>query len=620
MKRSIPAKYYLALSVALATAAVYLSALRNSFVELDDPLYVLENSHIRSLNSGFIKWAFLDFYASNWHPLTWISHAVDYAIWGLNPAGHHLTSVILHSINTFLVVVLAIKLMTVVQESTGDKGPSGFLHTRSILTAAGVTGLLFGLHPLHVESVAWISERKDLLCGLFFLLSIMMYTNHVLRFHGESTRNHPLSQHAHKHYILALGFFILALLSKPMAVSLPVVLLILDWYPLNRIRSWKTFLSSFIGKLPFIAFSLAASIVTVLAQASGQALESLDVMPAATRFLVGARSLVLYLWKMIWPLNLIPYYSYPKNVSLLSPEYFLSIVLLAAITAGCLIMVKKQKVWLTAWSCYIVTLIPVIGIVQVGGQPMADRYTYLTSLGPFLMIGLLVGKAANERPSAVRRDLSVKLVKTAMAVFVLAAMTYVTIQQITVWENGMRLWNYIIEKKSDAPLVYYNRGLAFYKSGRLDLALEDINTAIALNPSSFEAYSTRGQIFDKTGRLDRAISDYDMAIALDQTHFQPYYNRGVVYVKMRQFEKAVADFTRTLALNPSLLAAYNSRGTAFFMSAQYDKALADFDRIIAQDPSNYQAYHNRGLTFSKMGLRDKAAKDFDEANKLRSLQ
>ncbi len=305
------------------TFIVYLAALQNEFVEWDDSQYVFENLHIRSFDLDFFKWAFFDFYAANWHPLTWISHALDYAVWGLNPMGHHLTNNILHAVNTFLVVLLVVRLLTSRQAvkltsshmssapaDPPEAGNSRFtIHdSRFALIAAGVTGLLFGLHPIHVESVAWVAERKDLLCALFYLLSIMAYVSYR-------------SYTTNKSYILSLFFFILALLSKPMAVSLPVVLLILDWYPFGRIQSLKTFRDSFVDKIPFIALSIVSSILTVLAQRAEGAVTAIEAIPLSTRMLVASKSLIAYLWKMLMPMHLIPYYPYPNDASLFSLEY-----------------------------------------------------------------------------------------------------------------------------------------------------------------------------------------------------------------------------------------------------------------------------------------------------------
>jgi protein O-mannosyl-transferase len=406
--------YYLAVSVSLLTFIVYLASLQNEFVAWDDPEYITNNPYIRLFGLDLFRWAFSAFYSANWHPLTWISHALDYAVWGLNPLGHHLTNNILHAVNTFLVVLLVARLIEAttppppcqvgelvgdkssptvsggVAEGRGGKWNEGLLHhslftfhiSHFSLIAAGVTGLLFGLHPLHVESVAWVSERKDLLCAMFFLLSIMMYAKYVV------TTSTTFRQVFNKHYLFSLCFFFLALLSKPMAVSLPVVLLILDWHPFGRVRSLKTFWPAVVEKLPFVVLSLISSVLTILAQKGSEALFMMEVTPLSSRGTVAAKSLVAYLGKIMLPLHLSPFYPYPLDVTFFSMDYLLPFFLVIGITILCLGLSRKQKMYLSAWSFYVVTLVPVLGIVQVGRQSMADRYTYLPSLGPFLVIGL----------------------------------------------------------------------------------------------------------------------------------------------------------------------------------------------------------------------------------------
>jgi len=280
----------LAASVSCITFFIYLFSLRNGFVMWDDNVYIVNNPSIRSFNLDFLQWAFTAFHASNWHPLTWISHALDYAIWGLNPLGHHLTNIILHAVNTFFVVVLVARLVgfitpqsAISNQPSAKTGPRFTTHVSQFtLIAAGVTGLLFGIHPIHVESVAWVSERKDLLCALFFLLSIMSYVKYAtaLSSHGaqgigqeeakgmghrnttqraesKEQRAVPSMRYAPGPLLYALGFFALALMSKPMAVSLPVVLLLLDWYPFGRIRSVKTFLAALTKKSPLLHSALS---------------------------------------------------------------------------------------------------------------------------------------------------------------------------------------------------------------------------------------------------------------------------------------------------------------------------------------------------------------------------
>jgi protein O-mannosyl-transferase len=531
VKRTRNATYYLAASVALATFLVYLPALQNELiVNRDDGVYIIYNTHIRSLDMTFFKWAFTDFYESYLHPLTWISHAVDYAIWGLNPLGHHLTNIILHAVNTFAVVFLIIRLLEVWQTRTMQ--PSSFLTERTILLTAGVTGLLFGIHPLHVESVAWVSERKDLLCALFYLLSIIAYTKYAggrelearsqkaeVRSKTEEGRSHQSTsdnRQSARYYILTLVFFVLALMSKPMAVTLPVVLLILDWYPFNRIQSFRALRAVVVEKLPLIALSLIASMLAVLAQKSVGAMILSEVVPLSTRLLVAAKALVVYLWKMIWPLDLSPYYSYPKNMSLLSVEAASAIALVIGITAACAAIPGKRKLLLSVWGYYIVTLMPVLGIIQVGEQSMADRYTYLPSLGPFLVIGLCVTWFSGKANSPARGVLIVKLVSTALAFFIILSLSFLTFKQIAVWKNDLAFWNSVIAKESDKILVfYYYRGQAFASRGQYQKAIEDYDTVIALNYKKYsKVYITRGLTYQQIGQVEPAISDFKEACDL----------------------------------------------------------------------------------------------------------
>jgi hypothetical protein len=577
VKTTINVKYYIASSAALATLILYLPALRNEFVGVwDDNAYIVENAAIRSINPTFFRWAFFDFHASNWHPLTWISHAVDYALWGPNPLGHHLTNIILHAANTAIVVLLTLKLLEIVKERTGQNTSTIFLTDQTILIVAGVTGLLFGFHPIHVESVAWVAERKDLLCALFFLLSVTMYTSFVRSERHESPQDESLSRLFNKRYLITLGFFILALLSKPMAVTLPVVLLILDWYPSNRIRSLKTLRAASIEKIPFLALSLASSMITILAQRAGESIISLEFAPLSSRVLIATRSIVVYLGKMILPMNLIPFYPYPKYVSPFSLEYLLAISLTIGITAACLVLVKKQKVWLSAWGYYVVTLIPVLGIVQVGNQSMADRYAYLPSLGPFLVAGLCVAWIVVKVNKFPKWSVLVKFVCTAGALTVLFSISYMTVQQIGIWKNGFVLWNHVIARGFESATAYNNRGLSLEDMGQRDRAIADYEMAIALDPRYYLAYNNRGVLYGEDGLYHISIEYFLKSIAINPRHAASYCNLGLSYFYMNQYDRALQNYNKAIELKQDFDMAYLNRGNVFFISGNKDLALKDY--------------------------------------------
>jgi len=519
-------KYYLAVSISLITLFVYLKSLQNDFVNWDDDAYVYENPYIQHINIKFIRWAFCSFHASNWHPITWVSHALDYATYGLNPWGHHLTNIILHSINTFTVVFLILTLLTTYKEKAKAEGIDTFLDDQNILMAGGLTGIFFGLHPIHVESVAWIAERKDLLYSLFFLLSITMYLKYSQRKNKEILQNTTRSCFSNKEYLFSLGYFLLALMSKPMAVSLPAVLLILDWFPLKRIRSLTTFLTALVEKLPFVGLSFASSLLTLFAQNSGGSIVSIDAIPLSSRMIVSAKSLIMYLWKIVFPSPLIPIYPYPQNISLFSIENLYPIGVVVGITIICLRCAHKQKIWLAGWSYFVVTLMPVLGIVQVGIQAMADRYAYLPSLGPFILLGIFGTWIYSKAYSFMKDNLTHALVVTSLVIIMISSLSFLTSKQIAVWNNSISLWNFIIEKSPvQISRAYYNQGVTYQKMGQLEMAISDFDMVITLSPSYYKAYNNRGVIFLKMGRYYEAFKDFDQVLILNPNDSIASYNR-----------------------------------------------------------------------------------------------
>lgn len=507
-------EYYLAGLVSIITFLLYLKSLQNDFVGWDDNFYVTANPYIRTLNLDLFRWAFLDFYSYNWHPLTWLSHALDYAIWGLNPLGHHLTNNIIHTVNTFLVVILVIKLFSAWKNNTLKNVERTYFIEHGGVTIGVCTGLFFGLHPLHVESAAWIAERKDLLCALFFLLSVIYYSYYIEIINNNTIENRTSSRLLYNKYLLSFIFFILALLSKPMAVTLPIVLLIFDYYPFNRINSFKTLRSVSVEKIPFILCSFGSSIVTYLAQQSGNAIW--EGVPFPTRVVVATKSIVAYLWNMLFPLDLFPFYPYPRGASLQSLEYIGTLFLVIGVTLFCVYISKRQKLWLTIWAYYIVTLLPVLGLIQVGGQFMADRYTYLSSLGPFFIIGLLISWCLQKSILLQRYKTVTILLISVVGILIVVSMSYLTYKQIGIWKNGIELWSYVIKKEPEKILfAYYNRGEALSRKGRYYEAIEDYSKVIALNYQEYsKVYVDRGLVYLKIGKTEPAIADFRKACGL----------------------------------------------------------------------------------------------------------
>lgn len=360
--------FLLALTVACLTFVVYIPSLWNGFAGVwDDRNYVIDNPYIRTLDFSFFKWASVSVVNSTWHPLTMFSYALDYRFWKLNPFGYHLTNIIFHSANTFLAFIVAANLAIKAQLA----GKSGLKEgmTRKALAVGLITALLFGLHPLHVESVSWISERKDVLSAFFFFAAVLVYLRWVES--GSILL-----------YVLTLLLYVFALLSKPMAISLPVVLIIIDYYPLRRLDKARSLAS----KIPFLLLGAVSAWVTIVSH-EGQAIMPLIRHPLSARIMVAVRAYVFYLYKMALPIDLAPFYPMPDKITPFSIEFILSFLIFGAITAYCLFNGGKRRFLLAAWAYYLVTLLPVIGLMQVGMQAAADRYAYLPSMGPFILIG-----------------------------------------------------------------------------------------------------------------------------------------------------------------------------------------------------------------------------------------
>jgi protein O-mannosyl-transferase len=647
---------YLAALVALLTFLVYLSALRNDFVIWDDDVYVMNNLHLRSLTPAFFRWAFTDISTAGfWHPLVWISYAFDYAVWGLNPTGYHLTAILLHAVNTFLVVILVLRLIAAAQSAPGHPLPGGEgmpapPDRRPALIAASVTGILFGLHPLHVESVAWISERKDLLCALFSLLSMMAYTRYAVTRAGAGTHEGAWSFFKNTHYLLSLACFVLALSSKSMAVTLPAVLLLMDWYPFRRDLSRKGIISLLVEKIPFAAMSVLAAVISIAAQKAYGEIPLQETVRFPARVLAAFKALALYLRNMLLPLDLSPLYLYPKEPSFASFEYLAAIMLVAGITAVCFLVVRKRPFLLAAWGYYVVTLLPVLGIIQVGRHFMADRYTYLPGLGPFLLAGLGVARAWEKWGSENPRRAGIRMLGAAAVFAVLLLMVNLTMKQIALWKDSVVFWSHVIERgPGPVPAAYNNRatayrikgelskaiedytafialdrtsvvafnnrGIAFREAGQLDRAIEDHTRAIALKPDLPDSYLDRGLAHRDRGQLDLAMADMNRAIDLDKNNADAFVNRGLVFREMGRIDLALEDYTRAITLDPSHAIAYNNRGMALLETGQTGPAVADYTAAIAINPLYAQALTNRGLAFEQAGQIDRAVEDYTAAIK-----
>lgn len=549
MERGVKKKEFaFALLAAVITFLIYWGALKNGFVNWDDPGYILENPNLESFK---FKWIFTELFFSNWHPLTTLSYVIDFQVWGLNPFGYHLENVILHAINTFLVAILAIRLVELKS-----------LRKELALFAGFFSGLLFGLHPLHVESVAWISERKDVLSALFFFLAILTYIKYS-------------STHRRASFYFTIIFFSLALMSKAMAITLPLVLILLDFYPLERL-TLKNAGKVVLEKIPFFALSAFTAILTILAQQKSTALVSLKSYSLLERTGLAIRGYVFYLYKTFLPFNLSPFYPRPSEAELFDSVFFVSLFIILGLTVQCLILLRK-KVFLVSWLYFLCTLLPVIGIMQVGNQAAADRYIYIPSVSIFILAGIGLGLLYSKTKRRSFRTVAV----ASFLIFI--PLSYLTIKQIAIWKDSITLWNHAIELYPDKiDIAYYNRGLAH----------------------------------DKEGRFEQALSDYTKSIAANPQYVDAYVNRGIIYGELSEFDRALTDFNKAASINPNFVNTFLNRGTAYLSLQRFELAISDFLKVLELEPDNAIANYNLGLAYSSLGDSQKSFFYFQKASQL----
>lgn len=521
----------IAVVLACITFAVFIPTLQSSFLNWDDNRLIVENPNIRSIDSNLIKWAFT--YATElWMPMTWLSFAIDYALWGLNSKGFHLTNIVFHAVNTGLVFLLTVKLIRCGTDIT----------KRKALISGAVTALLFGIHPLRVGSVAWATERKDVLYSFFYLLSLFVYLRYVS---AESKKSN--------YYLLSLILFVLSLMSKPMAITLPVILLILDFYPLGRFKL-MTIKQVLLEKLPFFMLSFTLALITILAHPLKGGLQELDIYPFPVRIGLSVQAYIFYIFKMLLPFNLVPYYPHPFSMDIFSLKHIWPFMALATITSFAVWSVKKNKVFFSAWFYYIATLIPVTGMFQ-GAQVVADRYTYLPSLGIFLLAGLGV--------AVVFEKCSNKCRPVIIAVLILLSgiLAGKTRAQAAFWHDSISLWSHEIDiYPKTASLPYYYRAEVYISSGYYRNAIKDLDKVIEFSPQhgkpSAKAYSNRGSIYYAIANYQKAVEDFNKSIEFDPLNPDVYYNRGNAYLNLGDYQKAIKDFNKTIEINPGDAEAY----------------------------------------------------------------
>ena len=568
----------------VATLALYNPVNRHPFVNYDDDRYITENPHVHNgLTWRTITWAFTATEQGNWHPLTWLSHALDYQLFHQNPAGHHLTSLLIHAAN-------AVLLFLFLMYATRRLGPSLFV------------AALFALHPINVESVAWVAERKNVLCTFFFFATLIAYCWYA-------------RQPDWRRYLVFAGLFLLGLMSKPMVITLPFVLLLLDYWPLGRIRGGRADATAaplsklVVEKLPLIALSAASAVITMQAQRAGGAMRSTAQFSLAVRLENAVMAYAMYLWKMIWPSHLSPIYPHPGD-SLAGWQVGTSALVLLAVTAVAL-KFRARRYLLTGWLWFLGTLVPVIGLVQVGDQAMADRYAYIPLVGIFIMIAWRIADLADSKQIGL-------VVRVIPAACVLLALSFATNRQLGYWSSNYDLWTHAVAVTGRNFIAQDNLGGALLWLGKTDEAYLHFQAAAEINPLDPMSRSNLGAYLQEHGHMAEAIEKYNRVITLTSDPgllAATYANLGAAYRKLGEDEKARTSYDQALQLNPNQYNAYLGLGELLEKQSRLDDAISNYSKAVELRPTD-TGFLLLGRALERTGRRSEALAAYQAALKL----
>ncbi len=608
------------------TLAVFWQVNQYNFISFDDPGYVTNNSHIQSgITLDGFRWAFSTTYLGLWNPLVWLSLMFDYQLHGLNAGGYHLTNLVLH-------VMSALLLFWLFNRITGAIWKSAFI------------AALFALHPLHVESVAWIAERKDVLSAFFWMLTLCLYVYYTEK--PVITR-----------YLLVLLSFACALMSKPMVITLPVVMILLDYWPLNRLQSRKivtnmpevmsvsnrgkkkrklktevikkkispprvqklseTKIAGIIPlwqmkeKAPFLILSAVLVFITLNTNAPYM-LNPPDSkkVPLISLLANAPVAFVTYLEKTFWPHDMAVFYPFPAQIPLW--QILGASLLILVISAAVIVMMKRLPYLFAGWMWFSITIIPVIGIIQVSitaPYAMADRYHYLPSIG--LAVMLAWGLPALIQSEEIRK----KILFPAGIIF-LALLSFISWNQCGYWKNSIILFSHNLKVTDYNWLIYNSRGNEYNVLGNYKQAIEDCNRAIKIKPGYADAYYNRGVAYGELGQYQRAIKDYTEAIRLRPHDVDYYSNRGNVYTILGQYQRAIEDYNEAICLKPHNADYYNRKAKVYTILGQYQRAIEDYNKAISIKPDYADAYYNRGVSYLLQGNKEFGCPDAQKACEL----
>ncbi|HEC30041.1 MAG TPA: tetratricopeptide repeat protein [Gammaproteobacteria bacterium] len=579
---------------------VYRDTSGHGFLYWDDVTYVSGNAHVQKINAGNLWWMLTKYHANNWHPLSWLSHAIDVTIWGNNPARHHQTNIFIHSLNSILLFFVT---LTLIRVANNKNDPVKIItsNNRAIL-ASFMTGLLFLIHPQHVESVAWIAERKDLLCALFFMLSILAYIHFTLT--GKSSLK-----------TTSVLLYIFSLMSKSMAVSLPFVLLLLDYFPLKRLGNHDNPENNLIERIKeksiYFFAAIATALITLITQYTSGAVRTLDELSLPVRLLNAANSLIFYGYRFLVPTDFSAYYPYPDWIlhkGLLSLIPVLAIIIIMAI------LIKACRnghpIGLISFIYYLVTILPVIGIIQVGTQAAADRYTYIPLMAFYILAGLFIQKLHENFSKNPWLKIPLYLL-LAGAFYFLVNKSH---EQVLIWKNDKTLWKSVLLKYPDtAPVAHANLGSVYFEEGKFSLAEAEYNRAISINPKDINSLLNLGLTLERLHKKEQAIKLYNKVASENSDSFRVLTETGNAFFRLHKYKMAYSQFIRALELNPGSDETIIQISRIQALSGKYTAAQNLLLSLLKRSPDNINAIILMANIFAKQNIYGMAIQYYKKA-------
>ncbi len=577
-------EFFIPAVLIVVTLAIYIQVINHDFISLDDGFYVLNNPEVRTgLTRQSIAWAFSTF-AGYWHPLTWLSHMADCQIYGLRSGGPHFTNLLLHLANVLLLFIVLKRMTGAVWQSA-------------------CVAALFAWHPLNVESVAWIAERKGVLSTLFLLLTLLAYEHY--------TRNTS----SWKRYLLVIVALALGLMSKPMLVTLPFTLLLLDYWPLKRIRWHRAQDANLAGsifrligeKLPLFILVVVQSVLTFLGERDVGNITSLSESSLSFRFANVMASYYTYVGKMFWPRELAVFY--PNRTFIPGWKIATAVVLLMSITALVLISIRRCPYLFTGWFWYLGVLLPVIGIVKIGEFSMADRYSYVSLIGLFVMVVWAVsGLLTRQR---YRRATIVLLMVIVFPTLGLASWF-----QTGYWQDNLTLYEYTLAITSDNYVIHHNLGNELVRRGRLEEGIQHYCEALRIKPNSFETHNSLGLALAQQGRLHDSIPEYENALLLRPDSVKVYSNLGLAFAQLGNLDAAIVSLNRALSLDPSSAEVRLNLGIILIRSNRLGEATAHLSKATELSPESAEAHNALGFALTSQGETQEAISEYGTALRL----